>query len=47
MCVSGRLSVPPLHCVVDVRNTPENIDLFFFAEYPVACFGDEGEENPP
>ena len=23
MCVSGRLSVTPLHCVVDVRGTPE------------------------
>jgi len=21
--------------------------LFSFAEYPVACYGDEGEENPP
>jgi len=21
--------------------------LFSFAEYPVACCGDEGEENPP
>jgi hypothetical protein len=23
MCVSGRLSVTPLHCVVDVRDTRE------------------------
>jgi hypothetical protein len=23
MCVSGRLSVTPLHCVVDVRGMPE------------------------
>jgi len=23
MCVSGRLSVTPLHCVVDVRDAPE------------------------
>ena len=23
MCVSGRLFVTPLHCVVDVRDTPE------------------------
>ena len=22
-------------------------NLFSFAEYPVACYGDEGEENPP
>jgi hypothetical protein len=25
----------------------ESGDLFSFAEYPVACYGDEGEENPP
>jgi hypothetical protein len=23
------------------------IELFSFAEYPVACCGDKGEENPP
>ncbi len=36
ICVSGRLPVTPLHCVVDMRVAPENIDLFSFAEYPAA-----------
>jgi hypothetical protein len=32
VCVFGRLSVTPLHCLVDVRDTPVNINLFSFAE---------------
>ena len=32
MCVSGCLSVTPLHSVVEVRDMPENINLFSFAE---------------
>ena len=28
--------------------SPDNCSLLFsFAKYPVACYGDEGEENPP
>ena len=29
------------------RQANKRISLFSFAEYPVACYGDEGEENPP
>jgi hypothetical protein len=29
------------------RGAGLSIDLFSFAEYPVACYGDEGEGNPP
>lgn len=39
MCVSGRLSVTPLHSVVDVRDTPENIN--FFRRQAVASDGPE------
>ena len=28
MCVSGRLSVTPLHCLVDMRDTPEKYQFF-------------------
>ena len=34
MCVSGRLSVPPLHCVVDVRDTPEKYQFILLRRIP-------------
>jgi len=47
MCVSGHLPVTRLHCLVDVRDAPENFDFFSFAEDHVACCGEREADSYP